>query len=134
MRLTPDDVEKTADLLELFAGIDEGENTDYDETMRLASVFRAATGQITPPLEQPSKPPASCDCGAEIVADGELGPICAEGHVGCVYEAMTVYVVFTPENGDLEILDEMPRWNFRELGQRVFVGNVNGGDSQEVVA
>lgn len=40
--MTNDDRTKIAHALELFAGIDEGENTDYDELLRLASVVRDA--------------------------------------------------------------------------------------------
>jgi hypothetical protein len=39
-----------------------------------------------------------------------------------------VYVVTSP-NGDLEVLDAEPRWDWEALGQTVYIANVNGGDS-----
>lgn len=42
-----------------------------------------------------------------------------------------VYVVQSP-NGDVELLDACPRWDWPALGQTVRVGNVNGGDSAPV--
>jgi hypothetical protein len=40
--LTREDAEAIADALETFASVDDGENTDYDELMRLVAVVRAA--------------------------------------------------------------------------------------------
>lgn len=40
--LPPRDIEAIADALELFAGIDDGENTDYDDLMRLVGVLRGS--------------------------------------------------------------------------------------------
>ena|SRR5215467_14144184 len=39
--LSSTDAEAIADALELLAGIDEGENTDYDNLVRLAGIVRA---------------------------------------------------------------------------------------------
>lgn len=38
--LSSDDAWSIADALELLAGIDEGENTDFNELMRLAALVR----------------------------------------------------------------------------------------------
>lgn len=42
-----------------------------------------------------------------------------------------VYIVISP-NGDVELLDAMPRWNWEAEGQTVRVGHINGGDSAPV--
>jgi hypothetical protein len=39
------DATAIADALELFAGIDDGENTDYDDLIRLAALIRQATSE-----------------------------------------------------------------------------------------
>lgn len=61
-----------ADALELLAGIDEGEHTNYDDLTRLARLVRDGIGDDT----------RCATCGAEIIADGEHGPVCANGHDG----------------------------------------------------
>jgi hypothetical protein len=49
-----------------------------------------------------------------------------------------VYIVITPDDladprdWHIEVLDELPKWNWLGLGQFVVVANVNGGDSQIV--
>jgi len=42
--LSTADAEAIADALEMFAGIDDNENTDYDELVRLAGIVRANLG------------------------------------------------------------------------------------------
>lgn len=42
-----------------------------------------------------------------------------------------LFVVLSPD-GDVEVLDKQPRWDWEALGQVVRVANVNGGDSAAV--
>ena len=45
-----------------------------------------------------------------------------------------VYIVLTWSQShqavsDLEVLDEMPKWDWMAQGQQVYEANINGGDS-----
>jgi len=44
----------------------------------------------------------------------------------------TVWIVTSP-NGDIEVLDGQPTWDWVALGQTVRIANINGGDSAPVI-
>lgn len=88
----------------------------------MARMFRAAVASLSP------KDRSDLTIAARVL-DATLDPKADEG---------TVYVVTTLEHDfdadvpvvtDREVLDAMPEWDWKALGQDVRVANVNGGDS-----
>lgn len=85
----------------------------------MARMFRAAVASMSP------KDRSDLTIAARVL-DSVMSPREDDG---------TVYVVTTLAGRgieDVEVLDAMPRWDWKALGQEVRVANVNGGDSAYV--
>lgn len=84
----------------------------------MARMFRAAVASMSP------KDRSDLTIAARVL-DSVMSPREDDG---------TVYVVTTQAAdrrglADCEVLDAMPQWDWKALGQEVRVANVNGGDS-----
>lgn len=93
--------------------------SDMDMATAEAEAFRAKVSALSP------KDRSDLTIAARVL-DSVMSPREDDG---------TVYVVTTLAGRgieDVEVLDAMPRWDWKALGQEVRVANVNGGDSAYV--
>lgn len=90
----------------------------------MARTFRAAVASMSP------KDRSDLTIAARVL-DSVMSP---REDDGTVYVVTTLEYDFAdvPVVKDCEVLDAMPRWDWKALGQEVRVANVNGGDSAYV--